>query len=216
VPVAYHPDFGQVVSYDFELVPEAPDAQVRIACHKLIRWALEDSSDLVIQQQVAGLDPTPQAVFDWVKPRLRFRQDTHIAEDLQVSDPRKHGVIESFIRPADQARLIEARGIGVEDCDGFTGYVACLLTALNIPCSLVTVAAEGDRPYEFSHIYVVAYFEGQRIPMDVSHGPHLGWECPHYRIKEWPVCRASLMPSLFWPLAFVAALAWFALKGVVR
>jgi len=217
VPVAYHPDFGQAVTYNFEAIPEDPDTQVRLAVQRIVGFILEDLDCPFIQKQAAllkGGDPI-RSVWEHVKPHIRFRQDTDIAEDLQTNDPRKHNIVETLIRPSDQARLIQTRGRGVEDCDGFTGYGACLLTALSIPCTLATVAAEEERPNEFTHIYVVAYHNGKRIPMDMSHGPRPGWECPHTRIKEWPVSWGTLQSSL-WPVLLLAALGWFALKEMIR
>ncbi len=214
---AYHPDFGSMVNYEFEQVPDDPDTQVRLAVQKVVGFILEDASSPIIQRNAAlaaqGGDPI-QGVWDQVKPFIKFKQDADIAADLQTSDKRKWNVIESFIRPVDQAMLIQKMGQGVEDCDGFVLYAACLLTALGVPCSLATVAAEPDSR-DFSHIYVVAYPQGKRIPMDTSHGPQPGWECPNIRIKEWPV-SISTLSSLFWPLAIVAALAWFALREIMR
>lgn len=213
---AYHPDFGQIVNYSFEAIPDDPDTQVRLAVQKIVTFILEDASHPLIQDHAAACSPDPiQGVWDRVKPFIQFKQDTDIAEALHTKDPRKWNVVETIIRPADQAMLIESRGQGVEDCDGFTNYGACILTALGIPCTLATVAAEPDRPREFTHIYVVAYVNGERIPMDMSHGPYPGWECPHGRIKEWPV-NPSTLTSMFWPLVLVAAMAVFALRSVMR
>ncbi len=93
-----------------------------------------------------------------------------------------------LIRPVDQAMLIERMGAGFEDCDGWELYAGCLLTALGIPCSLVTVSAEPREPYRYSHVYLAAYADGERIPIDFSHGPYPGWECPNTgRLREWAV-----------------------------
>jgi hypothetical protein len=100
-------------------------------------------------------------------------------------------VVEVLIRPRDQSQLIALKGIGLEDCDGFVMYAACLLLILGIPCSLVIVNADRKRPDEFSHVYLAAYPEGfgkRRIPLDFSHGDYPGWECPNLgRREEMPV-----------------------------
>jgi hypothetical protein len=216
---AYHPDFGARVAFAFERMPDDPDGQVRQAVAKAICLIRQDATSETIDQLMPdgtkqtmpnpikddalraaqGGDPI-SGVWKAVKPFIKFRQDADIAKDLDLGS-RKEAIekefgklgddtVEVFIRPADQSLLIALRGLGVEDCDGFTMYGACLLTALNIPCSLATVAAEPERPREFSHIYVVAYpfgRKGPRIPLDFSHGPYPGWECPSTRLREWPV-----------------------------
>lgn len=214
--LAYHPDFGQPVSYHFETVPDDPDTQVRIAVQRVIRMALDDCSKPIIQQKaqealcLGNGDPV-SGVWKAVKPNIRFRQDTDIAQDLYIEDGRKWDPVETFIAPADQAQLISLRGRGVEDCDGFTTYGVCLLLALGVPVTVCTVAAERRRPNLYSHIYTVAYPNGQRVPMDLSHGPYPGWECPNLgRKREWIVCEQTLQPSLLLPLLLAAGgyLAW--------
>lgn len=241
-PQAYHPDFGQLVSYRFEAMPDDPDAQVRIAVERVTRLVLQDVNEPIIQQSAAralelgGGDPI-LGVWKSIKPHIRFRQDADIAMDLQVNDVRKRDIVETFIPPAQQAQLIynvefpnlaapnfadkwkdgrvgQVRGKGVEDCDGFTNYGACLLLALGVPITMCTVSAErGERERLFSHIYTVAYWNGMRIPMDLSHGPHVGWECPNTgRKREWPVTAEAIRPSIFFPLLLATAvggyLAW--------
>jgi hypothetical protein len=196
---AYHPDFGVKVAYHFDSMPEDPDAQVRQSVAKAICFIRQDAASAPIQQDAARAvqrgDPI-SGVWKLIKPSMKFKQDQDIANDLDVKDPRKEDIVEVFIRPIDQSMLIGLRGVGVEDCDGFTMYGACLLTALGIPCALVTVAADDKRPREFSHIYVAAYPNGPgthpRIPLDFSHGEYPGWECPSTRLREWPVWETPL------------------------
>jgi hypothetical protein len=225
MPAAYHPDFGAVVNYKFEFMPEDDDAQVRTSVAKVIGFIREDAETPIIQRnarQALGLGGGNPITGVWqaVKPYIRFKQDADIGRDLWVNDPRKEELVEVFIRPVDQAMLIATRGQGVEDCDGFVDYAGCLLTALGVPVSLVTVSADPDDPYRYSHVYLAAYYNGQRIPMDVSHGPYPGWECPNTgRVREWPV---SSPPSTALPLlgllAVLAGLGAFALsqKGTFR
>jgi hypothetical protein len=195
---AYHPDFGVKVAYHFDHMSDDPDAQVRQAVAKAICFIRQDASSEPIRQDAAKAmregDPI-RGLWKLIKPSIKFKQDADTAKDLDTDDPRKLDIVEVFIRPVDQSMLIALRGIGVEDCDGFTMYGACLLTALGIPCALVTVAADPDKPREFSHIYVAAYPDGpggRRIPLDFSHGEYPGWECPHFRIREWPVWETAI------------------------
>jgi hypothetical protein len=194
---AYHPDFGQHVRYEFERMPEDADGQVSTAVDKICGYLEDDARSPIIQADAAerliegGGDPIA-GVWPHIKRSLRFRQDADIAGDLKVDDPRKQDVVEVFIRPVDQSLLIALRGVGVEDCDGYTMYGACLLLALGVPCNLVTVAGDPSEPSRFSHIYVAAYPNGQRVPLDFSHGPYPGWEGPSTRIREWPIRRGML------------------------
>lgn len=209
--VAHHPDFG-LVPYRFEAIPDDPDAQVRLMIHRMIGLALKDSQTTIIQDVAAealqlGNGNPIKGVWSAVKPFMQFRQDYDIAQDLETDEPRRKAeTVETLIEPSTQAMLIRLKGRGVGDCDCFTAYAACLLTALGVPCSMCTVAAERERPREYTHVYLVAYWNGERIPMDLSHGPHIGWECPNLgRIREWPVCAETIRPSVMWPLLLAAA-----------
>jgi hypothetical protein len=218
-----HADFPQPIAYQFEAMPDDPDAQVRVAVHKAIGFALRDKETPVIQQAAAnaldlgGGDPI-SGVWKAVKPHIRFRQDYDIAADLDLSDAAyarasgqsKQDLVETFIPPAVQAQLIQMRGQGIEDCDGFTMYGACLLSALGVPVSMCTVSAERDRPRLFSHVYLVAYWNGMRIPMDLSHGPYPGWECPNLgRMREWVVSADTLRPSMLLPILIAAGVGLY-------
>lgn len=212
---AYHPDFGVKVAYHFDRMSEDPDAQVRQSVAKAICFIRQDATSAPIRQDAAraaqGGDPI-SGVWKLIKPSMKFKQDVDIARELDVDDPRKEDIVEVFIRPVDQSMLIGLRGVGVEDCDGFTMYGACLLTALGIPCALVTVAADDKRPREFTHIYVAAYPNGPethpRIALDFSHGEYPGWECPSTRLREWPVYETAIEK-------FTLAVTPLAVAGVV-
>lgn len=207
---AYHPAWGTPVNYEFVPMPDSADGQVGMTIADAVRLINEDSKDPLIQQvaqeclALGGGDPVV-GVWKHVKHYMRFAQDFDVAQMLNIQDARLRDVVEVIIRPADQARLIKTRGIGIGDCDCFEVYALCLLTALGVPCVLVTVSANDERPREFSHVYGAAYIKDanswtspsggiDRIPLDFSHGPHPGWECPNLgRIKEWPVCRSGVL-----------------------
>jgi len=225
---AYHPDFGAKVAFTFERMPNDPEAQVRQAMAKAICLIREDAQSEMIRADAARAAQCPDpisGVWNIIKPHMKFKQDADIATDLHLDEATKKDwnvgddTVEVFIRPLDQSLLIALRGMGVEDCDGFTMYGACILTAMGIPCALVTVAADGSRPREFSHVYVAAYPNGigtkPRIPLDFSHGERPGWECPHHRIREWPVPEGTLekATNLMTPVVVAGALyglvKWF-------
>lgn len=193
---AYHPAFGARVPFRFDWLPDSPDGQVTSTCRKVINYMREDSKSPLISDdarralELGSGDPIT-GTWKLVKPLVRFQRDEKTAADLDIADSRIPDTVEVLIRPVDQSLLIKLRGMGVEDCDGFVMYAGCILLALHVPVSLVTVAADGHDPTRFSHIYLAAYPEGygkKRIALDVSHGAYPGWECPNLgRLKEWPV-----------------------------
>jgi hypothetical protein len=220
---AYHPDFGQDVRYEFRALPASPDAQVAATIRDVVAYVRKDAAAPFIQEEarraveLGNGDPN-FGIWQMLKPSMRFKQDEKIADDLQSDDPRKSDTIEVLIRPVDQWMLIKLRGIGVGDCDCYHMYAACLLTALGIPCSLVTVSAHPARPHEFSHVYLASYWNGVRFPLDISHGEYPGWECPNLgRIKEWPIAASRLDQLLdaAIPAGFLIA-AYFGLQWLVK
>lgn len=190
---AYHPAWGNTVNYSLTRLPDSPDAQVAVTIAEVIRLIKEDAQSPIIREiaQRCGRGGDPVAgVWRHVK-QLRFAQDFDTAQELDTPAPWKEDVVEVLIRPIDQAQLAAA-GNGTGDCDCFQLYGLCLLTALGIPAALVTVSAAPERPREYSHVYGVAYLNGQRIPLDFSHGPHIGWECPNLgRLREWPIDEST-------------------------
>lgn len=197
---AYHPAFGLRVPFRFDWLPESADGQVRGAISKVISYMREDAKASLISEdcrrvlELGGGDPI-RGIWKHVKPLMKFQRDEKTAADLETDDPRIQDTVEVFIRPVDQSLLIKLRGMGLEDCDGYVMYAGCILLALHIPVSLVTIAADAKDPSRFSHVYLAVYPDGfgrRRIPLDLSHGPYPGWECtsmlpPGRRIKEWPV-----------------------------
>ena len=189
---AYHPDIGQAL-YSIRALPESSDGQVRSTINQVIRYIREDACSPFIQSEAEralrlGAGDPNKGVFNLLKSSMRFKRDEKIADELQVEDARKPDIIEVLIRPVDQWLLIKLRGLGVGDCDCFHMYGACLLWALGVPCSLVTVSADPERPWEFSHVYLASYWNGVRTPLDISHGDYPGWECQNLgRVKEWKV-----------------------------
>jgi len=213
---AYHSEFGHTLNYKFDWLPDDPDAQIPVSIRKMIGYMLDDARWPQIQERaqsaVAMGNGDPIAgLWRTIKALLRFSHDSDIAHALQTSDPRIPDVVEVFIRPIDQELLIRANGWGMEDCDGFVLYAGCLLMALGIPASLVTVAADPAEPNRFSHVYLAAYPNGRRLPLDFSHGPEPGWECRHLgRIEEWPIERTMDRRLVIASMLIIVALVWAA------
>lgn len=194
---AFHPAFGDQVRYRIERLSDNPEVQVRQTIKRIIEYIRKDARSPFIQEEARKMvelgDGNPNlGVWRLLKPQMQFTPDEEIAKGLGVKDQRAkdqlQDAIEVFIRPVDQWLLIKMRGLGIGDCDCFHMYAACLLTALDIPCALVTISAAEDRPEEFSHVYLASYWNGVRTPLDISHGDYPGQEHPNLgRLKEWPV-----------------------------
>lgn len=192
-------------------MPDDPDQQVAGTIQLMRQYVIEDAHSPDVARCAnealagAGLDAAAMgnagaitdlgkcaAVFRYVKSKLRFVEDdalTNGAKGFGHFDSSAP-VVEALIRPADMAVMCEDGGCQrVGDCDDFSMYTAALLRALDIRCSFVTVAADEAHPGYFSHVYVAAYTrDGQRVALDCSHGPHLGWETEQAtRLKEWTI-----------------------------
>lgn len=154
-----------------------------------------------------------QRAYWHTKESMRFQRDELIAAGIQGLDSQD--AIEVVIPPADTMRFIQ-RGVSVGDCDCFTTYLPALLLASGVDVKGVTVAANGDIPDQFSHIYSAAYVDGQRISLDASHGDYPGWEAHQmarvYRIREWDLSPQPLS-TLFWVGALGAG-AYLGWKGL--
>jgi len=186
-----HPDLG-AVRYSLEQLPDDSDGQVAHTIGLMRSYALEDAASPAIQADLyAALgekaSALPQAdvatrVFDYVKRRIQFVQDERLASPWLAEGT---DVIEVLVRPIDLSMQTAPR---MGDCDDFSAYTASLLTAAGVDNSFVTVAADASAPGQFSHVYVAAYPDGVRLPLDTSHGDYAGWETLNYsRRKEWPV-----------------------------
>lgn len=174
------------------------------------RLVAEDAASPGVQRDaleaIGGVDPNSlssrekvERVFAYVKSRVSFTDDGVLAGSGGFNEANPSApVVEVLIRPKDMAAMCENGGCKrVGDCDDFSMYTAALLAALGIPSSFVTVAADQAEPDRFSHVYVAAYPDGERVPMDTSHGPHAGWETDNVtRIQEWPVSAAHGVVAL--------------------
>jgi hypothetical protein len=204
----YHPMLGERVNYTIQPVPEGGDGQTEAVIELMRKYTIEDSSSPEIQRDAQqALSECPEcsaveAVFYFVKKRLEFVRDEDTVQPFSGSIQPGDGVlVEALVRPRDMS-VLSGRKMG--DCDDFSMYTASLLLALGIPVSFVTVAASPDSD-DFSHVYVAAYPNGVRVPLDTSHGQYPGWETKSsHRVKEWEIGGIHTMLSLFVILALGA------------
>ena len=121
------------------------------------------------------------AAWWYCKHLVKFVQD----ETLLGSMLGEHDQRELLISPAVMVRMSKPQG----DCDDFTMLMCALLKALGVPFEIVTISADPDEPERWSHVYAVALVEdGERFPMDASHGKYPGWEVPRehmLRYQAW-------------------------------
>jgi hypothetical protein len=214
----WHPDYGQFVNYELHDLPDDADGQVEQTISLMRGYVNADKlapavGRQVLASQMAGGDPV-ECVFNHVHAAMRFRNDDEIHGRIFGGwKPGGMGdVIEIISRPVDTAVAIERGFIPEEDCDGFSTYAAALLAAQGIPCAFVTVGADAEEPWRYSHVYVVAYpvtgkYAGRRVALDTSHGGHCGWECPNRygKLREW-----SLSGDANWMSLALAGLVGYA------
>lgn len=185
-----HPQFAGPVQYTVTEVSDDPDTQVEQVIGMMTEYATSDARSEAIGRVAdwcrRELDPWLSARNAWkyAHNQLRFQRDEATAGPFSFSDD----VVEVLVRPVDLCAEIMKGNRPVEDCDGFSMFLAAVLCRMNIACSFVTVAADQRAPDRYSHVYVVAYPDGQRIALDASHGSYPGWECPNLgKMREWPV-----------------------------
>ena len=174
-----------------------PDGQVARTIDVMRDRALSDAADSGFKaraESIAGSGTDLEKierVYTHVKGSIRFQRDEATAQGL-INVLDAGDVVEVIIRPVDMARYVDA-GMAAGDCDVFSMYLAGMLNAVGVQSSFVTVAASGQAPDQYSHVYVVAYpiVDGQsvRMALDASHGEYAGWEVPNAfgKLREWPV-----------------------------
>jgi Transglutaminase-like superfamily. len=185
------------LNWEAQLTGDDPDEQVEATIEMMARYVREDASSIEVQQAAreasqSEADPI-EGVFQYVKRLIRFQSDEHTAQPLESHLVKiglgDYPVIEVLIRPRDMLSWQKDTGTRqVGDCDDFAMLTAALLIALGIDASFVTVAADPRQPNADSHVYVAAYQQGNRIPLDTSHGEYPGWEVQYVtRRREWPI-----------------------------
>lgn len=192
-----------MVRYELRQTSDDPDQQVADTISLMRSYAAEDarSGAVLADSAQAAVSSDPIAdTWNYLNRGSGARQ-MQFVRDEQTSAPAEQigqwrPCIETLIRPVDQAVLPNPQG----DCDDFAMYGAAHLMARDVPCSFATVAADGRDPSVYSHVYLVAYpkqgpYAGMRVPMDLSHGPYLGWEVPNQygKFREWPCSGLGLL-----------------------
>lgn len=197
--VMNHPALGPV-RYSIKEVSDVPDEQVAQTIDLMREYAWEDSQSPTIRQDVAQCAAGDPLDDTWsYLSRREGRRSMQFVRDEQTGAPfadigRWNPIVETLMRPCDQATCPAPQG----DCDDFSMYGAAHLLARGVPVSYCTVAADGADPTIYSHVYLVAYprsgkYAGRRVPVDLSHGPYVGWETENRFGKrtEWPVDGCS-------------------------
>jgi hypothetical protein len=215
---SYHDTLGPVRMSVRELGGD-PDSQVGVTVGLMRERVKQDAATPEFQQWAqavcgSGVDSDKvNNAYDHVKSALTFQRDEINASQLQGVDP--NDVVEVIIRPLDMKRYVE-QGKSTGDCDDFSMYLACLLESVGVPCSFVTVAADAQAPYQYSHVYVAAYPETgegrSRVALDASHGAGPGWEADQVvvvkRKTEWSVSNALGWIAEAVGLALVGWVVW--------
>ncbi len=218
-----HPTLG-LVSYQLTPTSDDPDQQVADTISLMREYARADASHPYLLRDVAAAARSGDAIgdtFNYLRRDgvrgMRFVRDETLGAPFERSDAPGgwRPVVESLMRPADQAVCTVPQG----DCDDFAMYGAAHLAARGVPVAYGTVAADSDTPAQYTHVYLVAYpssgpYAGMRVPVDLSHGPRVGWEAPNQfgKFAEWPVNRGPSLVGLGL-VAGGAYLLYRALKG---
>jgi len=200
-------------------LPDNADAQVAETIALMCRYVCADcQAQPVIEdaRQALALSPAYplSAVHSFVRSRMRFKRDEDTMADkgqLLPNDGKDNYFVECLKRPVDVSFEFAGTGERVEgDCDDFSMYTAALLKALGIECCFATVGANDANPDVYSHVYVVAYFAGQRVPMDCSHGAQAGWEAPNQfgKFREWAIYDRDSLGAVGIVIAALGFTAW--------
>jgi hypothetical protein len=197
-----HPLLG-ACQYQLTEVSDDPDTQVSQVIDLMRGYACEDASSPAITTDAIAAGSNEPIADTWQylarnggQRGMQFQRDEDIGS--QVDLDRWNPLVETLIRPADQALLSTPVG----DCDDFAMYGAAHLLYKEVPCSFVTISADLSTAPAFSHVYLAAYpkrgpYAGLRIPLDLSHGTYPGWEhVERFRIREWPVTRTPMSAFL--------------------
>lgn len=219
----FHPSLGQARYSAVALSPFA-DQQVAQTIGIMCDRVREDCARPEFAQWAASICGNPAEseadvvarAFAHCRTAITFTRDEKIGAN--VGGYPEDQVIEVIIRPMDMANYVAQR-IAIGDCDCFSMYLACLLSCYGIPCEFATVAANGQAPNNFSHVYVVAYplneetGRRERLALDASHGQFPGWEVPNQygKFQQWPVASKACD---FVTVALAAAAGFFAYKWI--
>jgi hypothetical protein len=224
--MAYHDALGPVRYRVQELGPH-PDTQVGITINLMRRLVREDAQCPEFRQharEVIGDGShyeqarSMSRAYEHVGRVMTFARDEAVGAGVSgVGGLDPADIVEVIIRPVDMMKYA-AMGKAVGDCDDHSMYLACLLECAGVEdVRFVTVAADGRAPEQFSHVYVVAYPDGIRTPLDASHGKYVGWETDNKfnRREEWPIRDGiGVIVGRLAMVAGVGAVVWWAVRGM--
>ena len=207
------------LKYSVVQLPDEADAQVAATIRLMQQYVCEDCQSGPIKYDaavaVAGNPNDPlAAVHSHVRSRMFFKSDEASTDSFRwmlPTDGREHRFIECLRRPIDVSFEYANTNQPVPgDCDCQSLYCAALLKALGIDCAFVTIGASTEDPTVFSHIYVCAFYRGQRVYLDCSHGQYAGWHAykDGMRYQEWPVVDRSSWGALGLGIALAGYWAW--------
>lgn len=122
-------------------------------------------------------------LFAWIANQVEFVDD-----DLQLRDALDcHDAQELLIEPPRLLTMPRPQG----DCDDFTMLGCAMCLCAGVPAEIVTIAADGNDPNRWSHVYYQAQLDdGRLLPQDIAecvkHNKPFGWEAPqYYARKDW-------------------------------
>jgi hypothetical protein len=220
-----HPQYGPV-NVEYTHVDEVGNGEVYATLDVMRRYALEDAGIGAIQRDAAAVREMASrsggrlsdAVWRYVRDRVRFVRDEELVASAgsQLMGTDEVPVIEVLVRPVDMSGGGVARRLG--DCDDFSMWAASILVALGVPCSFVVMAGDRRDADRFSHVYVAAYENGERVAIDASHGTVAGWESPNYLglREEVPVYGIGGQSWVWVAMVLAGVWVWRGLIGKKR
>lgn len=124
-----------------------------------------------------------QAIYEYICRQIRFKTDEQALVDMGRS-PDQELLIPPYLLLACRAG----------DCDDFAQLTCAMLECAGIRSMFVTLAADPEEPWRWSHVYALAILEdGSHLPMDTAaraqgRGRGFGWQAPRaFRRQEWSV-----------------------------
>jgi hypothetical protein len=112
-------------------------------------------------------------IFQWVKNHFHY-----------MNDPRG---IEFVKSPEISDAEITKNGSFVDDCDGVTAYIACLLKSIGYAVRAVVISVPGKGP-QYRHIYPEVFLPKREIWVALectAKQKPIGWKAPQERRREY-------------------------------
>lgn len=128
------------------------------------------------------------AIFYWVRGTVRFVEDEQLLYSELGVQPEE--LDKELLLPPP---VLLGMPVPMGDCDDFSLLTACMAIEAGLVPYFVTVAADANEPYRFSHIYVCVKLqdEGSHLCLDAGNRYSMippGWEPQNvFRKTVWPV-----------------------------